>query len=72
MNKLFVELYNILTSKETWEKALYFARGKDPHELKREIKTEDIVPIILSLIITVVGVLILIGLFKTIGWLFNR
>ncbi len=70
MKQLMINLYKQLVSKETWKKALYFARGKDPSDLKKEIKKDDIVPIILSIVTYVGAVLIAMFLFKAIGSLF--
>lgn len=60
-------LHKQLLSKETWKKALYFARGKDPSDLKMKLNKDDIVPIILSILIYIGAVLIAMFLFKTIG-----
>jgi len=72
MRKIVTTLYKKLISKDTWEKALYFARGKDPSELKRKITKDDIIPIILSIIVYVGAVLILMYFFKAIGSCFRR
>jgi hypothetical protein len=65
-----INLYKQLVSKETWKKVWYFTRDKDPSHLKREIKKDDIVPIILSIVTYVGAVLIAMFLFKAIGSLF--
>jgi hypothetical protein len=72
MKQQMSNLYKQLISRETWEKALYFARDKDPSDLKKEIKKDDILPIILSIVVYVGAIVILMYLFKALGSLFKK
>ena len=72
MRKIVTTLYKKLTSKDTWEKAVYFASPKDPIELKRKITKDDIIPIILSIIIYGGTVFVMMYFFKAIGSCIKR
>ena len=48
-------LYQQLTSKDTWKRAKYLSRGRDPEEVSQEIKKEDYVPVAIGVVFSVLA-----------------